>query len=96
MNIEKEIRNCKDLIKFDKSMIIHAIAESFKKYDNNEKLKDKDIFLLGLRYPEMLCNDNDDEKSLLSAYNRAEIYHNKLGIDFNYLRYNLDHQYGIK
>lgn len=61
MNIEKEIRNCKDLIKFDKSMIIHAIAKSFKKYDNNEKLKDKDIFLLGLRYPEMLCNDNDDE-----------------------------------
>ena len=77
-------------------MIIHAIAESFNKYENNEKLKDKDIFLIGLRYPEMLCNDCSDEKDFLVVYDRVEIYRNKLGVDFNYLRDNLDSQYGIR
>ena len=94
MRIKEEIKNCKNLISFDKQMIIHCIAEALNKHFNNDKLTQEEIFLCGLRYSEFLTKNNSAIE-YVAAENRRMTYLNKIGITPEYIRITLKEMHGI-
>ena len=94
MKINFEIRKCKELINFDKEMLVHEIAEALNKHFNYEKLSDREMFLCGLRYSEFLTKNNS-AMEYVAAENRRMTYLNKIGITPEYIRITLKEMYGI-
>ena len=97
MLINEEIQKCKEIMEFDKEMIIHKIAESLDTIEHG-KPTSSDYFIAGLRYPEFLVGRNADDfdRKLNGAYHRVvNIYRPKLGIDGKWLIEKMSEIYGL-
>lgn len=95
MRITEELEKLKEVMEVDKEMLVHIIYESFVRISRDEGTE-ADRFIVGLRYPEFLAGQTNDENEILGAYRRAEIYRKRLGVEFDYLRYNLESIYNLK
>lgn len=98
MKITEEINKCREMMSFDKNLIIDRIAEAYNNIQNNQ-YNDDDLFMAGLRYPEYLVNiykTNDYDSDLNAAYNRVKIYRYKLDIEETWLIKQLTDLYGLK
>lgn len=80
MSVDSCMKYVKELLEFDRRMLILKIGEIANKHNNNEKLTDKERFVIGLRYSEFLALEDSD-----SGYYQAEMKRlvclEKLGLD---------------
>lgn len=85
MSVDSCIKYVKELMEFDRRMLILKIGEISKKHSIGEQLSDKERFVIGLRYSEFLALGNSNED-----YYQAEVKRivclEKLGLDSEWIR----------